>query len=179
MQPRISEVLTHLDTNRATLERVLADVPPALREQRPAPERWSAAEVLQHLALTEAGITRLLESHIADARAAGLGAESETGSMTGTFDYARVLDRTRKLTASDAQQPVAALDADAAWAMLEEQRARLRAVVIAADGLALGEVTVPNRVLGPLNAYQWMLFVGGHEARHTAQIGEIAAQFRR
>jgi hypothetical protein len=31
-------------------------------------------------------------------------------------------------------------------------------------------------VLGPINLYQWMLFVGSHEMRHTAQVIEIAEQ---
>jgi len=31
-------------------------------------------------------------------------------------------------------------------------------------------------VLGPINMYQWVLFNGSHEARHTLQIREIAAQ---
>jgi len=44
------------------------------------------------------------------------------------------------------------------------------------DGLALGEVIQPHLVLGPINIYQWLLFVGSHEARHTAQVREIAAQ---
>jgi hypothetical protein len=40
--------------------------------------------------------------------------------------------------------------------------------------MALGDITVPHPVLGPLNLYQWVLFVGGHESRHAIQIREIA-----
>ena len=64
MHPRIAEVLTYLDTNRAALERTLKEVPPASRERRPASERWSVAEVIQHLALVEGRITELLASRI-------------------------------------------------------------------------------------------------------------------
>ena len=35
----------------------------------------------------------------------------------------------------------------------------------------------PHPVLGPINIYQWALFVGSHEARHALQIREIAAGF--
>ena len=30
-------------------------------------------------------------------------------------------------------------------------------------------------VLGPLNIYQWVLFNGSHEARHTLQVREIGS----
>lgn len=179
MQPRISEVLTFLHTNRAALERTLADIPVASRERRPSPARWSVAEVIQHVALVEGRITDLLASRIAEARARGVELETETSPVTPTFDLARVLDRGRSLTASDATLPREPLDAGAAWAMLEERRAKLRALVISADGLALEKVVAPNPVLGPLNAYQWILFVGGHEARHTGQIREVAEELTR
>ena len=60
MQPRITEVLTYLDTRRAALESTLAEVQPALRELRPSPESWSVAEVIQHLALTEGRVTEVV-----------------------------------------------------------------------------------------------------------------------
>jgi hypothetical protein len=37
-----------------------------------------------------------------------------------------------------------------------------------------GRFTPHIRGFGLLNLYQWMVFVGGHEARHTAQIREVA-----
>jgi hypothetical protein len=33
-------------------------------------------------------------------------------------------------------------------------------------------------VLGEINLYQWILFVGSHEVRHTAQVREIADDFK-
>lgn len=175
MHPRTTEVLSLLDLHRAALERALADVPRARRERRPAPERWSVAEVLQHLSLVEGGITQLLATRIDAARAAGLGAERASSPVAPTMDVARVLDRSRPITAGEAVWPRPGVDADAAWAMLVERRESLRALIASTDGLALEEVTAPNMVLGPLNAYQWMVFVGAHEARHTAQIREVAA----
>jgi len=59
---------------------------------------------------------------------------------------------------------------------LEQTRAALRAGVMPGDGLALGDVIQPHPVLGPINIYQWLLFVGSHETRHTGQVREIAAE---
>jgi hypothetical protein len=41
------------------------------------------------------------------------------------------------------------------------------------DGWALETLSAPHPRLGSLNLYQWVVFVAGHEARHTAQIREI------
>ena len=41
------------------------------------------------------------------------------------------------------------------------------------NGLAIGQIELPHPRFGLLNAYQWVLFLGAHERRHTAQIREI------
>lgn len=175
MHPRIVEVLDYLDARRIELERAVEAVPHELRERRPGPERWSVAEVLEHLSLVEGGIAQRLSAGIAAARTAGLGAEQSTAPVIPTVDLARVLDRSHRLTASEAQLPRDGLDAAAALAALTAQREALRAAALAADGLALEEVVVPSAVLGPLNAYQWVVFAGGHEARHAQQIREAGS----
>ncbi|HET7551831.1 MAG TPA: DinB family protein [Gemmatimonadaceae bacterium] len=173
MQRRIAEVLGYLDTTRDALQRTLAEIPPELRERRPSPESWSVAEVLQHLALTEGRITEVVAGCMDRVRESGFAPEHETTPVGASFDIDRVLDRSRPVVASDAVLPVEPLGSNAAWERLERCRAKLRELVISADGLPLAKVTVPNRVLGPLDGYQWTLFAGAHEARHTAQIREI------
>lgn len=175
MHPRIREVLASLDTHRATLERAVGAVPAELRERRPAPERWSVAEVLDHLALIDGQITGVLKGSIDSARVAGLGADQETSSVVPTLDVTPILDRSRPAEADEASRPRAGVSMSEAQAELVRQREALRAVVLSADGLALTEVIAPFPGLGPLNVYQWVLVVGAHEARHSAQIQEIAA----
>ena len=169
MHPRIEEVLAHLDEHRAALEAAFADVPVALRDQRPAADRWSVAEILDHLAVVEERVTRLLTAKIEAARAAGVGPERETSPVVPTVNMRRMLDRSRPIVTSDAK-PRTGCSAQASWKLLVDQRERLREVVRSADGLALGEISAPHPVLGEINLYQWLVFVGGHEARHTAQI---------
>ncbi len=50
----------------------------------------------------------------------------------------------------------------------------MRDVLHAGDGLAIGTLSLPHPLFGPLTAYHWLAFVGAHEARHAAQIREIA-----
>ena len=53
MHTHLTEVLSRLDTARATLRGAIDTIPPAKQRQRPAADRWSAAEVLEHLTLVE------------------------------------------------------------------------------------------------------------------------------
>lgn len=175
MQPRTQEVLAHLDGYRAALEQAVAAVPEPLRERRPAPDRWSVAEILEHIGLVEGRIGRLLSEQLAAARAAGLGAERETHPVLPTVPVDRLLDRSQPIVAREGTLPEARLGAGAAWTTLAECRRAVREMLLAADGLALSEVVIPHPRLGPLNVYQWMVFLGAHEGRHTAQIREAAA----
>jgi hypothetical protein len=178
MHPRIEEVLAHLDAQRAALEQAVAEVPPSLHARRPAPDRWSVAEVLEHLMLVEGRIAKLLGDRLTAAREAGLGPEREQTPVVPTVDVAGLLDRTQSIAASDAVKPRGEQAADASLASLIEQRRALRTMVLTADGLALGDVMIPHGRLGPLNVYQWLVFLGAHEARHTAQIREAGTATR-
>jgi DinB family protein len=174
MHPRTSELLRHLDTQHEHLRKAVESVPRDQRETKPTPDRWSVAEVIEHLSIVETRIERVFSAKLAEARAAGrVAAERETTPVVGTIDMDRVLDRTRRITAAEAALPSGKLDADEAWAALERARSSLSESVRSADGLALSEIVQPHPVLGPINLYQWIAFVGGHEARHAAQVMEL------
>lgn len=175
VHPRTAELLQHLDAQHQHLRKAVESVPRERREVKPAPERWSVAEVVEHLSIVETRIERVFTMRLTEARSAGrLGAERDQSPVVGTIDMDRVLDRTRRITAAEAALPTGQLDADAAWAALERARERLRDAVRGTDGLAIGDVVQVHPVLGPINLYQWIAFVGAHEARHAAQVMELA-----
>ena len=176
MHPRLAEVLNYLDSERAELFEAVKLVPTELRNQPPGPDRWSVAQVLQHLVIIEKRIGMGMTKWVGDAVAGGLGPELETSSVLNSLDLALIADRSRRRNAPDEVRPDGNLDAASAWTALEQTRAALRAGVLPGDGLALGDVIQPHPVLGPINLYQWLLFVGSHEVRHTAQVREIAAE---
>ncbi len=177
MHPRLQEIVTYLDERRAELRAAIDAVPHGERQTRPAPDRWSAAEVVEHLAMVEGRMARgIFAKRIEEARASGIGLERETTPVASSFDAARVLDRTQPRTAPEPVVPLGTKDFDTAWAELEQVRAGLRTTLTAADGLALGDIRHVHPSLGDMNLYQWALWIGSHEARHAAQVREIAAQ---
>jgi hypothetical protein len=86
-----------------------------------------------------------------------------------------VRDRLNKRQALEPAHPAPEARYEDAIAALEAVHRRVRDVLASADGLALDTVRMPHPALGPLNVYEWGVAVGGHEARHAAQIQEVAA----
>jgi len=176
MHARIKELFDYLDVRREELRVAVESIPEAQRELQPAPDRWSVAGVIEHLALLETRLIGMFKKRIAEGRAAGVGPDSDTSSVLASSDIATLLDRTRRLTAPEIIQPKASMDAESAWHALEQAREGFRSTILEADGLALTEILETHRIFGPMDLYKWIAFVGGHEARHTAQIREIGAQ---
>jgi hypothetical protein len=178
MHSRLEEVLGYLDSQRAALSDAVQLVPAEMRNQKPRPDRWSVAQVLEHLMIIEKRIGMGVTKWVSDARAGDLGPETETSSVMATLPLDLIVDRSQRRNASEEVQPGGEIDAASAWTGLEQARAALRSGVMAGDGLALGEVIQTHPVLGPINVYQWLLFLGSHEGRHTAQVVEIAAELK-
>jgi hypothetical protein len=172
MHPRVRELLDYLDSQRAVLREAFESVPPDLRDRTPAPGRWSAAGVVEHLATLEQRIAAMFAAKIAAARADGLAQETSTDPILPTIDMAPVLDRTTRVETPATGVP-SGLPADEAWAALERAGAAVRDALRSGDGLALGALTHPHPLFGPLTLYYWFGFIAAHEARHAAQIREM------
>jgi hypothetical protein len=175
MHPRVSELIATLDRERAGVLAAVARIPADALERRPAPDVWSAAHVVEHLRVVEAGTARLLARRLARAREAGLPPETETDSVLGSLDRFQVIAGNRRV-APEMVAPPAEVNAEQALAGLAESREALLGVLRDGDGLALGQVRATHQLFGDLDLYQWTLFVAQHEARHARQLHEIAAR---
>jgi DinB family protein len=175
MHPRIRELLVYLDDQRAVLRDAIDAVPPALRDRQPDAHCWSAAGIVEHLAIVEQRVGRALGAKIAAARAEDGPAETCDESILATIDVRRVLDRSTRVTAPDTAVPTG-MPADEAWSALERAGATVREALASGDGLALDTITLVHPLFGPLSAYHWFAFLAAHEARHAAQIRDIVAR---
>src|SRR5688572_3180894 len=123
MHPHLASVLAALDDSRQLLEQAVGDVDPAKRAIRPAPERWSLCEVLEHLSLAEASFTGWIASGIDRAREGGLGEEAAERSPLPDAVRVRLADRVNRRTAPERVQPKGEMSAEQAWqAVVEVER---------------------------------------------------------
>lgn len=171
MHPRLTELFAELDRELAALHEIYAAVPPERRMARPAPDRWSAAEIIAHLAIVETRIAKIIGRAL---NAGPVAPETDSSPILPTINRDRIVDRSNKRTAPEATHPID-VDPDTAWDALLRAREKFKATALRGDGLALGTVTAPHPALGQLTLYEWIAFVGHHGARHGAQIAENKA----
>jgi hypothetical protein len=149
-----AEIIARVEAAMADLGAAARAVPAARFAERPAPEEWSANEVLAHVVAADTyfggGIVAVLDGRPAPARGGGRGFEDA---------------------------PLRAADA---WLeILAGQRRVLFARVRAADPGARLDVTIEHPFFGPLNWRETLLFTRLHDLDHAGQLGKIAAAFGR
>jgi len=137
---------------------------------RPGLDRWSIAEVAEHVALTEEFLTdyaqRLLKTPAVKDRKVDPAADASI--------LTRVQDRTDKATHPPETAPTGRYATpEAAAAAFKERRDRtLDYVRTSRDDLRFH---VSGTGPEAMDAYQMLLMIAGHTDRHVAQINEVKA----
>jgi hypothetical protein len=164
-------LLRHLQTSRAKFLSVAEAVSELRWREAPAPDSWSAAEVIAHVVIIEEttifGMKRLLRAvpkplplskrfHLPMAIATWRGRKVRTPIP---LDPKRVRDE---------QQSLAALVAtrEATVAFIESTR-----------GTDISRYHYQHPFLGSLDMYDWFRTIGYHELRHAKQIRELVQTF--
>ncbi len=178
LHPVLAAIVIELTHERSGLLAAASSVPLELRHTRSAPDRWTAAEILAHLAKVEASTGKLFSVHARALREAKAPTDTTSDADTIVSEFARfpMLVRSRRITAPDIVAPDADADFDTARLQLETSRARLLEAIYKANGLPLGSVSAPHPRLGILTMYEWLLMIARHEARHVEQLRELTAE---
>lgn len=163
-------LLEHLRRTRQLFTGAVAGLTPAQAAWKPAPERWSIAEVAEHLAASE--------DFIRDAIAGQLAAEATPEALAGAAQDERVLtfivDRSQKFQAPEPVQPTGRWPSLGA-AMDHFGVARAETIELVRGARGLRKHAREHPAFGNLDAVGWVYFLSGHTERHTLQIEEIKA----
>jgi hypothetical protein len=170
MHARLAEAMDYVEERRKELLQSFEGIPGDRLCRRPTEEGWAVAEILEHLRMVEAGVARLITKRVGQARQAGLGEERSTDPVLPTFDQHSARLENAVMQSPATVVPRANIDINEAVDGLESSREALRAAAVSANGLSLGEIKHTHAILGELDLYQWLIFVGQHEGRHKRQI---------
>lgn len=133
------------------------------------PDRWSIAEVAEHIAVSETIILGLVTDKI-------LKAPPVPRDPNGISDeklLAGLMDRTSTFQAPEMLRPTNRwATRDALTKDFIAAREKTAAYVKATTDDLHGH-SAPHPVFKMLDGYQWVLLLSGHSARHTAQINEV------
>ncbi len=155
-----------------TLKNSVEGLSPAQLQFKPAADRWSISQCLEHIVLTERTLfdfsKKAMESPANPDRRAEVKVTDEA-VIDGINDRSHKAKAGAELTGKGIyNSPRQALEA------LQNDRKAIFSYIdnVAADDL---RSHISDSPFGPIDAYQWFLFIPGHTSRHTLQINEVKA----
>lgn len=163
--------LNELQQTRDGVVAAIQGLSEAQMKFKPAPDRWSVAETLEHITLAEDFLFQNVTDKIMKAPA---GPPDRDTAKLDAMILSAVPDRSNKRQAPGPLVPTGR------WSPAETldhfQKSRAKTIAFLQSTPDLREhASAENPFQQPMDAYQWLLFVGAHSDRHTKQILEVKA----
>ena len=138
---------------------------------KPAPDRWSVAEVAEHIAATEGYLRGMVVEKVMTAPPR---AEAEDVKAIDDMVLTAIPDRSQKRQAPEPLKPTNRFGSpQGALKAFTESRQQTEDFLKGHDDLRAHAIDSP---MGKkLDAYEWVLFIAAHSDRHTKQILEVKA----
>jgi len=170
---KISEIYDANDQIRARLMALVGGLTAEEASKR-EPDGWSVAEIVEHLAMVEDGMGRICARLIAAGAEKGVSANGEA-KISGEFVSQANASRGFKIEAPERVRPSGSRSIAESIEALDANRARINDLKEQFETIDCSEFKFPHPAFGDLTAHEWLALLGGHEARHMAQIERILA----
>ncbi len=160
-QAEKDKALQYLETTKKNVLEATKGLSEAQWNFKPAPDRWSVAQAVEHIAVAE-------DFMMAPAGDAGRDVKKADEAV-----LAMVPDRTHKAQAPEPLVPTNRFGSpEGSIKHFMESRATTEDFLKTATGL---RDHVADSPLGKLDGYEFVLFIAAHSERHTKQINEVKA----
>jgi hypothetical protein len=170
-QQERDSLLKHLQQTRQAFLAATSELSDAQWTFKAGADRWSIAEIAEHIAISETTILHLVTDKMLKAPAI----PPQSSSVSDEKLLAWLLDRTDRFQAPEILRPTnrwATRDALTKDFVAAREKTMTYASTTADDLRGHGG---PHPLFKMLDCYQWLLLLSGHSARHTAQIEEVKA----
>lgn len=138
---------------------------------KPAPDRWSVAEVTEHIALAEGYLRGMIVDQVMKAPPRP---EGDDVAAIDEAVLAKVPDRSNKRQAPDPLKPTNHFGSGTgALKVFTESRGQTEEFLTSHNDLRDHAIDSPFGK--KLDGYEWVLFIAAHSERHTKQILEVKA----
>ena len=174
MNKQITEILDFIERERQQLMAGVENLSQTQFDFRADKEVWSIGEILDHLYLSESGVAKIIKMNVSRAaKSDTVTQESGAGDWATSLDQYKIENATRKLKAMEQIVPRAGLLKNEILDSLSRSRAELVEAAQSAADYDFAQMNFPHPLLGALNLYQWIRFIGKHELRHLNQIEAV------
>lgn len=175
MQKNVDEIFAEIDRINEELKSITHGLPAELINEKADGDKWSIAEVIEHIAIVEDGLGRvcnklLKKAKEAERRTAGTFELSENYVAKGTQF------KNLKVEAPEKIRPTGTKTVGESLAALAESRQKLEQIRPLFAQYSVNELTFPHPFLGPLSASDWLDFIVEHKTRHLQQVERIAGE---
>jgi DinB superfamily len=163
--------IKYLEQTRDAIVADTKNLTPAQWNFKAAPDKWSVALTLEHIALAEDFLFKLVTDSVMKAPA---GPPDRDTAKIDAMVLAMVPDRSTKRQAPPELVPTGR------WTPAETRdhflQSRARTIEFMRTTPDLRQHVMDSQTpLGALDAYEWLLFIAAHSDRHTKQILEVEA----
>lgn len=168
----IAEVYAANDKIREKLRSVIENLSEEEAEFRADDESWTIREIVEHISIVESGMAKISRKLLSQAENAG-GANEGRVKIRQNFVESAGEMRNRKLKAPEMVVPTGKQTIAESLAKMEENRQLLETLRPMFEQVEASDFTFPHPAFGELNAYEWLVLIGGHEIRHLSQIKAV------
>jgi hypothetical protein len=166
-----ARALDYLEQSREAILDATRSLNDAQWRYKASDEDWSPAECVEHVAIVE----RMLLRRIHELMEGPAAPDDELAKLTGKEEILikKVPSRGIKVTAPDPARPKGQFATGAeVMVFFGEIRGRTIEYVKTTDH-PVRTRTHPHMVFGPLDCYQWLIFMAAHTERHMNQLNEV------
>ncbi len=163
-----ARAIDYLRETRENLLRTAGNLSPTQLQYKSAADRWSVAECIEHITLTEGFILGNINNALQQAAGSSASGMGDDGLLQ------IVVDRSTRAKGPERVMPTGRWAHDRVLGEFESARERTAEFAATTD-VQLRQHAFPHPMLGTLDCYQWLLLIGAHGERHRAQAEEVMA----
>lgn len=165
------KALNYLESTKQGVLQATSGLSQAQWTFKPGPDRWSVAEVTEHIAAAEDLLRGSIEDQVLKAPPRP---EGEDVQALDTMVLRAINDRSKKAQAPEPLKPTNRFGSPEG-SLKHFTESREKTVSLLKSRQDLREHATDSPLGRKLDAYEWILFIGAHSERHTKQIEEVKA----
>lgn len=165
----IGDIYAKNDKIRENTKQLVASLTGEQTAALPDGEKWTIAEIVEHIAIVQDGMTKISAKLLTKAQAAGKTADG-AARLSKNFASKAAEAQTLKFEAPDRVRPTGKQSIEESLKKMDEAREELEKLRPLFESVECSDYKFPHPFMGDLTAHEWLALVGGHEARHLQQI---------
>ena len=165
----IGDIYAKNDAVREKTKQVVAALTDEQTAALPDGEKWTLAEIVEHIAIVQDGMTKISAKLLTQAQAGGKASDG-AARLSENFATKAAEAQTLKFEAPDRVRPTGNQSVKESLKKMDEARDELEKLRPLFESVECSDYKFPHPFMGDLTAHEWLALVGGHEARHLRQI---------